>query len=104
MKKITISTVKSFIRKSKDLHISSWSSFDGMVDGMTESHDKKFFLVASTKKHIDATFGISGAWFVGRSRDSLIAYDDGRFRGIEVYNSCGHFILAVPYLRVVKVA
>jgi hypothetical protein len=95
MKNITRATVKSFIKKNKEnLFINVTSSFDGMVDGCMPQ--KGGFVKAKEDTHnIENTLGINGAWFVGSSRDYFTAYDKNGFEGIEVYNSCGCFTLAV---------
>jgi hypothetical protein len=41
----------------------------------------------------DVTLGIDGVWSI-KGRDLLDPYNDGIYEGIEVYNSCGSFILA----------
>jgi hypothetical protein len=100
LKKITLATVKKFIRDNRDqLYINVKSSFDGMTDCVESLHDG--FVKASedtdthTKEH---TLGIKGAWFVGQSRDYFSPYDNiGKdMTGIEVSNSCGSFVLAIP--------
>jgi hypothetical protein len=81
-KRITIATVKSFIRKNRQsLLICYCSHFDGMTDS-TQHNDNPQFVPA-------------GAWFVGRSRDFLSAFDDGERVGFSVSNACGSFILAI---------
>jgi len=95
MKNITRATVKSFIKKNKEnLFINVTSSFDGMVDCCMPQKDG--FVKAKEDTHnIENTLGINGAWFVGSGRDYFTAYDKNGFEGIEVYNSCGCFTLAV---------
>jgi hypothetical protein len=94
-KKITLATVKSFIKKNNGkLFINVKSSFDGMIDGCRSQYNG--FLKAETDaKMVDCTLGIQGAWFVGDSRDWFKPYQDDMFTGIEVSNSCGRFIIAV---------
>jgi len=95
MKKITLTTVKSFLKKNKGaIYINVKSSFDGMTDGC-EMQTKGFKLAQAAEQNFSDTLGIEGAWFVGSSRDYFTAYECGQFTGIEVYNSCGKFILAV---------
>jgi hypothetical protein len=94
-KKITMATVKKFIREnSGKLYINVKSSFDGMIDGLTYQNDG-FAMAETDTLHTDATLGIKGAWFVGSSRDWLTKYEDEKFTGITICNSCGSFILAV---------
>jgi hypothetical protein len=96
-KKITLASVKSFIRKNEGkLFINVKSSFDGMTDGCESRHDG-FVKAEKDIHHPEQTLGIKGAWFVGSSRDYFTPFDNigGDMTGIEVYNSCGNFILAV---------
>jgi hypothetical protein len=95
-KKITLATVKSFIKKAGDnLHILRCSAFDGMEDGVRSTGNTEF--VKATRGTINKdTLGVAGAWFVGGSRNSFTAYNDGQFHGIKVWNCCGTFTLAVP--------
>ena len=95
-KRITLATIKSFIRKNRDrLLISTRSRFDGMTDGCEPCRNKEFRAANLTENHPSNTLGIAGAWFVGGSRNSFQAYSDDTYTGYEVYNSCGTFILAV---------
>jgi hypothetical protein len=94
MAKITKATVKSFIKKNSDnLFINVKSVFDGMIDGCV-SFNGGFIKVEKIDGHANE-MGICGAWFVGQSRDYFREYEDNSFLGIEVYNSCGTFIIAV---------
>lgn len=95
MKKITLATVKSFIKKNSDkLYINVKSSFDGMTD-CCESRYNGFVKAVATAEHPDHKQGVEGAWFVGSSRDYFKAFENAELTGIEVYNSCGHFVLAI---------
>jgi hypothetical protein len=94
-KKITLATVRSFIKKnSENLFINVKSSFDGMTD-CCESRNDGFTKAIATDEHREHQLGVSGAWFVGCSRDYFDAYEDATFTGIKVFNSCGSFILAI---------
>lgn len=98
MAKITMATVKSFIRKNEGkLYIRTKSSFDGMVDGVRDCPDRDWSLaLAPDAGHNHSNqLGIHGAWFVGGSRDYLQPITDGEFTGFHVYNCCGSFDLAV---------
>ena len=96
MSKITLSTFKSFVNKNfKNLWISELNTFDGMIDGIRESDTKGFYPIQETIQHIARTLGIKGAWLVGSSRDWFTKYEDERFVGIEVNNSCRNFIIAI---------
>jgi hypothetical protein len=103
-KKITLTTIKSFIKASGDqLHISCLTRFDGMTDGTEQCKDRSFRPAVAPNRDgkpfrslgRDNTLGIQGAWFVFDSRDHFTAFDDGTFAGYRVYNCCGSFILAV---------
>lgn len=97
MKKITLATVKSFVNNNKSkLYIDVRSSFDGMVDGL-RYEDEGFTPVQETERQVNLkhTLGISGAWFVGSSRDYFSKFENDKYDGIEVINSCGKFILVV---------
>ncbi len=94
-KKITLATLKKFVRdNSGQLFINVKSSFDGMTDGL-EWLNGGFGAAIETTDHIDHTLGIKGAWLVGSSRDYFGHYNDNTYSGIEVSNSCGHFIIAI---------
>ena len=95
--KITLATVKKFIREnSGKLFINVKSEFDGMTDA-TEQRTEGFKEAKATEEYPMHTLGIDGAWFVRSSRDYFSTYDNiaGDMTGIEVTNSCGRFILAV---------
>jgi hypothetical protein len=94
MPKITKATVKSFIKKNQgNLFINVKSEFDGMTDGC-ERRNAGFVPAKETWDHLINTLGVQGAWFVD-SRNSFRAYEDETFAGIDVYNCCGSFVLAV---------
>lgn len=97
MKKITLSTVKSFIRKnSNELLINVKSSFDGMQDCVASLNGGFEYAKADDREwNKRNTLGVAGAWFVGSSRDYFSAYETETMTGIEVVNSCGKFILAI---------
>ena len=92
--RITLSTVKAFIRKNPELFILTKSSFDGMTDCCQSTKNKFFTPAKFGAKFPENTMGIEGAWFVKGSRDYFRPYESGNFSGIEVYNCCGTFILA----------
>jgi len=95
MKKITKATFKKFIRENKEnLYARFDSRFDGMIDGH-RTLDRKFEPAQETNDHLDYTFGIKGAWLVGHGGDGFNHFDDGVYEGIEVYNSCARFFVAV---------
>ena len=95
-KKITKATFKSFARKNKDnLWIKCKSDFDGMVDCVTQAKDPMFKPCENDKDYVEHTLGLNEVWLVGSSRDYFTPYEDNFYKGIEVSNSCGSFILAI---------
>jgi hypothetical protein len=95
MTKITLATIKSFIRKNEgSLFINVKSYFDGMIDGCTSCNDG-FGPARKTDDNLRNTAGISGAWFVNGSRDYFKPYNENGYTGYEISNCCGHFILAI---------
>ena len=96
MKKATIATVKSFIRKNADnLFINVTSRFDGMADGCTDVNDGFKKVSISHEINQKYTFGVPGAWFVGSSRDYIQNYESDLHAGFTISNSCGRFTIAV---------
>lgn len=99
-KKITRATFKSFINKHKGhLNILELSRFDGMTDCIENLKGRLPVPVKyETPDHnyrYDTTLGIEGVWLVGDSRDYFTAYQDTLYKGIEVSNCCGNFIVAI---------
>lgn len=87
-KKITMATVKAFIRKNADnLYVKVNSSFDGMTDCV--QHVKDNYRKISANDAI----GINGVWVVGESRDRINIYSDNEYTGYEIYNCCGSGII-----------
>ena len=100
-KKITLATVKSFMKKNAAaLYVHNLSAFDGMEDGVRQIKGSTFRKVEAPDFNQTNTYGI-GVWLVGSSRDYFNAYDrieqktGIRFVGYEVSNCCGNFILAI---------
>lgn len=102
MKKTTIATVKSFIRKNaNNAYINVKSSFDGMTDCVESISGGFVPLRKSTHNgafvsdhNSNPTLGFDGIWFVGGSRDWVSAYEDNSMIGYAVSNSCGKWIIA----------
>lgn len=95
-KKITLATVKTFVRKNADrMHIMYISNFDGMTDRMEYSKDRKFVPAQPSNLSYSDTLGIMGAWIVGGSRNRFSEYCEDGFRGISVSNCCARFVLGV---------
>lgn len=100
MKKATMATVKSFIRKNEGkIYINVKSSFNGMSDCVEQHKDQSFFLAHKADSNHSHNFGIQGAWFVGSSRDSITRIEkmiDGcKAEGFHIYNCCGSFDIVV---------
>ncbi len=95
-KKITLATFKSFVKKNQGkLFIKKRSSFDGMTDCVEPIQGARFNPITPTDSQPSRTLGIRGVWLVGSSRNLFEAYEDDRFIGIDVYNCCGTFIIAI---------
>lgn len=94
-KKITRATLKSFIKKNiNDLYVLEKSSFDGMIDCVSESNKAPRKVDPSEVDfNVDRTYGIEGLWTVGRAGgrggDYFTYHEDEVFVGINVYNCCG---------------
>ena len=99
-KKITLSTIKSFINKNRErLFINVKFSFDGIIDCVSSLNHgfvpaKKDKTESKCSDYYKSTQGIEGAWFVGCSRDYFEKFEDGNLIGYKISNSCGSFILA----------
>lgn len=98
MAKVTLSTIKAFVRKNEGrLHIKEKSRFDGMVDCVMPTGDGAFHPALKDERGFtDNTMDIQGAWFVKGSRDWFTPYEDEKFVGYDISNCCGSFTLAVP--------
>jgi len=95
-KKITLATIKSFIKKnSETLFVKIESAFDGMVDGVEFDKNAQFKLATKTDSHVSCTLGVEGVWVVGGSRNYFKVYEDDKFLGYEIYNCCGSSLIAV---------
>lgn len=106
-KKITVATVKSFIKKNRAaLLIKTGSHFDGMTD-CVEQRDNPEFVKATNREIYDhesgkyvprdpacsSTLGIMGVWFT--RRDSCSKFETETHIGFHVYNCCGDWTVAV---------
>jgi hypothetical protein len=85
--KITMATLKSFIKNNDNLFVQGISSFSGMTD-MVERN--KTELIPVSKEN---AIGHSGVYCVGQSRDYFKFKENEKYFGIEVYNCCGCGIL-----------
>lgn len=94
MSRITLATIKSFIKKNQTIYIRNLSNFDGMVDCVMPCEHDMFRVAERAETHRNA-LGIKGAWFVFGSRDYFMPYETDRMTGYRIGNCCGSFILAV---------
>ena len=98
-KRITRATFKSFIEKNKgNLFICVKSKFNGMIDSVENIKDlpRKCEYEDNTQAHhFEYTLGIKGIWLVGDSRDYFKKYEDDLYTGIDVWNCCGSFVVAI---------
>ena len=98
-KKITLATIKSFIRKNKDnLYLQQRTRFDGMVDCVLPVKDVSINKINPLVIDFNEsyTYGIKNAWFVGSSRDYFTPYKIDNFTGYEVWNCVGSFFILTP--------
>lgn len=94
--KVTMATLKSFAKRNETgLFVKEESSFDGMVDCVMELKGSKFIPTVINEKTNYWKLGIEGIYTVGSSRDRFQKYEDEKFVGIQVTNSCGRSILAI---------
>jgi hypothetical protein len=94
MSKPTLATLKSFIAKNRaNLFIKQKSCFDGMCDGVVYDENASFKPARPSASHMKNTLSIDGAWVVGR--DLISMYEANGFKGYDVYNCTGSFVLAV---------
>jgi hypothetical protein len=95
-KKITLATVKSFIRKNRSaLLIKTASSFCGMNDCVMPEADAGFSPAQDSDRPCRNNFGVHAVWFVGGSRDWFEPFADNGLVGFRVLNCCGTFYVAV---------
>ena len=95
MKKITLATLKSFIRKNESsMMIKVCSSFDGMTDCVQPTYSAGFSPIQKADFYHEGNLGFEGVWIVRGSRDYITAYETAEFSGYEVSNCCGTFVLA----------
>lgn len=98
-KKFTKASLKAWVRKNSDnLYIKLVSKFDGMYDMVVDVDNGGFKKVPVVGDVDDrSTMGVQGAYFTGGGRhgDSITPYEKDGFKGYNIYNCCGEFILAV---------
>ena len=92
MTKITLTTIKKFIKENKDkIYIQNITHFNGMTDGIDNCENQNFYLSEQTEikqKQYgrDNTLGLKGAYFV--------FFNENNFEGYQVSNCIGHFVIA----------
>ena len=96
MKKVTLATLKSFIRNNFDnLLIEVVSQFDGMQDCVISNNAKDFEPIIVTNHCPSYTLGIKGLWLVGQSNDYIKMYENDNYKWFNVYNCCGECNIAI---------
>ena len=104
-KKLTVASVKSFIRKNREyLLVETKSHFDGMQDMVAECeggfceatarsyYDRETGKEVEVSKDCKNTLGIRGVWFCGR--DWVSRFETELVEGFEVSNCCGTWRVA----------
>ena len=97
MAKITLATLKSFLKKNEgNLYIIEHSRFDGMSDMVETNLNAKMHKVDDKfNPEAKSTFGINGVWVVRGSRDWFserkLTTADAEYEGINCYNCCGEW-------------
>lgn len=95
MKKPTVATLKSFVKKNEGkLLIAVLSEFNGMIDGI-EQCSGIFKPAIKAKENNGHNLGYVGPWLVGRSRDYIKEYESPAVIGYRVYNCCGEWIIGI---------
>ena len=101
MKKITLTTIKKFIKENKGkIYIKNISHFNGMTDGIDNCENQNFYLSEQTEikqKQYgrDNTLGLKGAYFVFDTRDYFNTFNENNFKGFTISNCIGHFVIAI---------
>ncbi len=94
-KKITLATVKSFIRKNREaLFVRTDSRFNGMIDCCQETNESGFSPAMPVELSPN-TQGVRGVWFVHSNRNFFRSFSNADFTGYEVSNCCGRFAVVV---------
>lgn len=92
MKKATIATVKSFVKKNYG-DIYSKSTYDHN-DNNGHYDDKKFIHNSYSDNHPEYKIGLSNVWIVS-DKNFVQPYDDAEYAGYRVSNCCRTFIVAI---------
>jgi hypothetical protein len=95
-KRITLATIKSFIRKNKEnLFIRTTRSYD-LIESFSKTSDNlNFRPIESTDLSIQYTLGIKDVWIAGQGRDGFLAYENDKYIGYDIYNVCHAFNLVI---------
>ena len=90
-KRITLASLKKFIKENKDnLYAFRSNDFDGMTDCVQEVKQSSKKVKASKINLEDKnTLGIGAIWLVGSSRDWFKWFSDEIFEGIHISNCFG---------------
>ena len=106
MKKATKATLKSFVKKNREaLLVKVESRFSGMTD-MVETVEDTFdpaepvgmgtnFEGEEFDRTTDYNLGICGIHLVAGSRNSITCFETDELVGLNVYNCCGEFTVAI---------
>lgn len=95
MKKITKATFKSFVRKNiEKLFIKTRMDFDSSDDCL-RNVEYSFRKAEKKDQYETYNLGISGIWLVNSTINFFSSYEDNLYKGIEVANCCGSFIVAI---------
>lgn len=98
MSKITIATVKSFIKRNRaQLLVKVTSQFDGMQDMVVGIENAQFHPAMDNQiPDSKRSLGICGVNFTASTRNYCTAFSDGTYEGFSVSNCCGSWLVAVP--------
>jgi hypothetical protein len=95
MAKTTLATIKSFIKKnSNNLYLMRYHKFDSSYDGIRLDPNPAFEQVTYNPVSDSHRLGIDGAWFT-YGGNNFTPYDDGVYKGFNVYNCCVNFVIAI---------
>lgn len=95
-RKITIATVKAFIRrnvKAGTLLVRSDAEFSGMTDSVECNRGAEFGPAVACHNHGN-NLGIRGIYFVGTSGNWCTPFAEGDLTGFRVSNCCGRWVVA----------
>lgn len=96
MAKITKATFKSFLRKNEGkVLIRVDGAFDGMTDCRQETGQTEFVPIQKATYSHENNLGYAGVWLVQSSGNSFRPYEKDGLKGIEVWNCCRDFVVAV---------